>query len=116
MNIRIDKLLNESNHKMQHLETPTLRADTLLSLVRAERLNRKDPNLIQAAKMGLVKMLDGMNDTEYIQELEYVIEVLKNYMTNNSLDYPLPINKFSKGLTDKFLIIREKIDDIINNR
>jgi len=60
-------------------------------------------------------MLDGMNDTEYIQELDFVIEVLKNYQTNNSLDYPLPINKFSIDLSNKFVMIRKKIDDIINN-
>ena len=112
--ILINDCFEEFEQKIEHLKTPTLRADSLLKLFQIEQSNLSDINLIKGAQLGLNEMFEEMNKVDKSFEIRMAIEILSHYLKSNSFNLlAAPILGSDKEIVESFETINKKIEDLV---
>jgi len=115
--MKIEKLLVQKGSEIEHLDTPNLRANELLKILQIEYNNNKNINLLSSANHGLIEMLDGMNKSEILTELDFSIKILTGFQETGNFDLlAIPNNIASKDLSDAFESIKSLLINIITNK
>lgn len=113
----IEQILKEINKKIEHLQTPKLRAKSIKKLLQIEYDNYKNVDLLSATKKGLIEMLNEMDKSELLVDIEYSIILLDYYASNNSFNLKnTPINKISQDLSEKHNRIKTVITEIVETK
>ena len=106
-----DKLI-EIENKLDYQRTPTLRAESALSLINTEKANLKDINLLRGAFQGLTEMFTEMNKVDLLSEYDMAIKILTHFLENNSFNL-IAIQRFGTNQTKLFEEINEKLKGIV---
>jgi len=110
----IEQILKERNNKITHLQSPVLRAESLKKL---EQIEYDNINLIYATQKGLIEMLNRMDKTELLGDIDYTIILLDYFTSNNSFNLKnIPINKVSQDLSAKHNRIKTVIMEIVETK
>ncbi len=104
--------LTEIENKLEYQRTPTLRAESALSLINIEKANLKDINLLKGAFQGLTEMFTEMDKVDLLSESEMAIKILTHFLENNSFKF-IANQRFSSDQTKVFKEINEKIKGIV---
>lgn len=111
----IENLLTEIENKLEYQKTPRLRADSAFSLLRGERANHKDIDLLKGAKQGLKEMLGEMNKVEKLSEIDIAIKILDHYIANNSFSLiAIQRSNEDKITVDLFDELSSRLEKIVN--
>lgn len=111
MKNRMKDLLESCNSKLEHLKTPFLRADALLSLLRIESINNQQK--LFTSTRNVTEMLDLMDNFDFVADLDFSIALLESYLKTNEFYIVIPKNTFSKDLADRQMAVREIIIQMI---
>lgn len=111
--MKIQPVLNSCETQMEHLLSKQLRSETLLALLKTERENNKNPNLVNK-NYTAVEMMTDMDKNELRYELNYAIILLSDYQKTQSLSIAAPSNAYTQEFADKLNSIKEGIEKIIN--
>lgn len=112
--MKIEKLLIQKNSEIEHFDTPELRAKALLKTLEIEYNNNRNIDLISSAKKGLVEMLDEMDKSEILTELDYSIKILARFQETGNFDLiAIPLNAMSKDLSNNFESIKSLLISIV---
>jgi hypothetical protein len=111
--MKIQPVLDSCEMQMEHHRSPQLRSENLLSLLKIERENNKNNNLLNK-NFTAVEMSSDMDKNELRHELNYAIILLSDYQKSQSLSIALPSNAYSKDFADKLNAIKDSIETIIN--
>ena len=99
--------------QIEHLRSQHLRTDALLSLLKVAKANIGNINLVNAAS-STIGMLNEMDKSELIPELDFAIKLLSDFLTSNSYSIVIPSNEYSRDYADRFNSIKDKMVEIIN--
>jgi len=111
--MKILTVLPACDMQMEHLRSPQLRSEALLSLLKAERENIK--NIPQANKnFTAVEMMTEMERNELRYELNYAIILLTDYQKTQSFSIAMPSEAYTKEFAEKLNSIKNSIEAIIN--
>jgi hypothetical protein len=111
--MKMQPVLNSCETQMDHLLSKQLRSETLLALLKAERENNKNNNLVNK-NYTAVEMMTDMDKNELRYELNYAIILLSDYQKTQSLSIAMPSNAYTKEFADKLNTIKEGIETILN--
>ena len=106
-----DKLI-EIENKLDYQRTPTLRAESALSLINTEKANLKDINLLRGAFQGLTEMFTEMDKVDLLSEYDMAIKILTHFLENNSFNL-IAIQRFGSDQKKLFEEINEKLKGIV---
>ena len=113
--IRIESLLFLINKEIDHIENKELRAKELLRVLELEFQNNKNLDLLSSAQKGLTEMMDEMNKSEMLTEIEYSKTLIHHFLATGKFDLiSIPQNSFSIGFTEKIGKIKDLLMRIIN--
>jgi len=107
-------LLTVLNSKIQHLITPTLRAESLVSLLNIEKENYSKVDLQEATKQGTIEMLDAMNKHEIKSDFDFCIYFLRHFIETGNFDVLFAERPKSHTEKEKLQELKEKIESIVN--
>jgi hypothetical protein len=111
--MKIQEILNSCEKQIEHQHSQQLRSETLLSLLKGERDNKKNIILTNRT-FTAIEMINDMDNNDLIYELNYAIILLSDYQKSQSFSIALPSNAFSKDFADKLNSIKDSIETIIN--
>ena len=113
--IRIESLLFQTNKEIEHIENKELRAKELLRVLELEFQNNKNLDLLSSAQKGLTEMLNEMNKSEMLTEIEYSKSLIHYFLDTGKFDIiSIPQNSFSIGFAEKMEKIKDLLIRIIN--
>lgn len=111
--MKIESLLTELENEIRHLTTPILRANAILSNLKAEKINIKNnTHLLAGARKGLVEMFNEINKVDSVYEIDNAIAILEDYVKNGSFQLK-PAGQ--KKEIELFKLIKNRIEEIINS-
>jgi hypothetical protein len=97
--MKIQPVLDSCEMQMEHHRSTQLRSENLLSLLKVERENIKNNNLLNK-NFTAVEMSSDMDKNELRHELNYAIILLSDYQKSQSLSIALPSNAYSRISTN----------------
>jgi hypothetical protein len=113
--IRIESLLCQTNKEIEHLENKELRAKELLRVLEIEFQNNKNLDLLSSAQKGLTEMINEMNKSEMLTEIEYSKTLIHHFLDTGKFDLiSIPQNSLSIGFAEKMTKMKDLLIIIIN--
>ena len=110
--MKIENFLTELENEIRHLTTPILRADALLTNLKAEKINIKNnTHLLAGARKGLIEMFNETNKVDSVYEIDNAIAILEDYVKNSSFQLK-PVGQ--KKEIELFELIQKRIEEIVN--
>ncbi|MBN1971554.1 MAG: hypothetical protein JW870_19475 [Candidatus Delongbacteria bacterium] len=110
----IETKLNEIENRIEHLKTPALRAESMISLLNIEQVNSANIDLIKGAQAGLKEMFSEIEKVELSKDINNSISILNQYLNTNSFDlFIVPGTKTNEGEIKKFEYLNERIEQIV---
>lgn len=110
--MKIQPVLDSCEMLIEKQRSQQLRSEALLSLLKAERENLKNGNLVNK-NFTATELEKDMDKNELRYELNYAIILLSDYQKTKSLSIAQPSNAFSKEFADKLNSIKDSIEKII---
>jgi len=98
---------------MENQNSKQLRSETLLSLLKVERENIKNINLVNK-NFTAAEMMTDMDKNELRYELNYAIILLSDYQKTQSFSIAMPSNAYTREFADKLNTIKDSIETLIN--
>lgn len=115
--VLIGRILNEIRHKIDYLQSSTLRAESIKKLLEIEYKNNKNIDLISATQKGLVEMLSEIDKTQLLQEIEFAINLLENFITHNKFTLKtIPLNKDSIKMSERYDVIKNMMIELVKSK
>jgi len=111
--MKIQPVLDSCEVQMEHLQSPQLRSENLLSLLRIERENNKNIDLLNK-NYTAAQMSSDMDKNELRHQLNYAIILLTDYQKTQTLSVAEPSSAYSKEFAARLNSIKDGIDSIIN--
>ena len=99
--------------QMENQNSKQLRSETLLSLLKVERENIKNINLVNK-NFTAAEMMTDMDKNELRYELNYAIILLSDYQKTQSFSIAMPSNAYTREFADKLNTIKDSIETLIN--
>lgn len=107
-------ILNELNSKIQHLKTPTLRAESLTSFLNTEKENYSKTDLLAATKLGTVEMLDAMKKVEMTSDFDVCIYLLNHFIKSGDFDVAFATRPKNQADQERLQEIKERLRSIVD--
>jgi hypothetical protein len=111
--MKIQPVLNSCEMQMENQNSKQLRSETLLSLLKVERENIKNINLVNK-NFTAAEMMTDMDKNELRYELNYAIILLSDYQKTQSFSIAMPSNAYTREFADKLNTIKDSIETLIN--
>jgi len=111
--MKIQPVLDSCEMQMENLNSKLLRSETLLSLLKVERENIKNINLVNK-NFTAAEMMTDMDKNELRYELNYAIILLSDYQKTQSFSIAMPSNAYTREFADKLNTIKDSIETLIN--
>ena len=111
--MKIQPVLNSCEKQMENQNSKQLRSETLLSLLKVERENIKNINLVNK-NFTAAEMMTDMDKNELRYELNYAIILLSDYQKTQSFSIAMPSNAYTREFADKLNTIKDSIETLIN--
>ena len=111
--MKIQPVLNSCEMQMENQNSKQLRSETLLSLLKVERENIKNINLVNK-NFTATEMMTDMDKNELRYELNYAIILLSDYQKTQSFSIAMPSNAYTREFADKLNTIKNSIETLIN--
>jgi hypothetical protein len=91
------------------LTSEDLRADALHRLLKIELENSQNPKLLEAAKIGLVEMVEEFDKVQFHDELKHSLKILSVYLETGDWSVILPNGSGSKAYSNNLNEIQSLI-------
>jgi hypothetical protein len=111
--MKIQPVLSSCEMQMTHIQSPQLRSETLLEMLKAERENAKN-NTLNTKTFTSVELSNDMDKNELMYQLNYAIILLTDYQKTQSFSIALPSKAYSKEFADKLNSIKDGIETLVN--
>ena len=111
--MKIQPVLNSCEMQMENQNSKQLRSETLLTLLKVERENIKNINLVNK-NFTAAEMMTDMDKNELRYELNYAIILLSDYQKTQSFSIAMPSNAYTREFADKLNTIKDSIETLIN--
>jgi len=111
--MKIQGILSFCEQKIEHIHSPQLRASELVSLLKAERENIKNPNL-HNRNFTAAELTTDIDTNEVRYELNYAIILLTDYPLTQSFSIAQPSNAYTKEFAGKLNSIKDSVEIIVN--
>ena len=111
--MKIQPVLDSCEMQMENLNSKLLRSETLLSLLKIERENIKNINLVNK-NFTAAEMMTDMDKNELRYELNYAIILLSDFQKTQSFSVAVQSNAYTREFADKLNSIKDSVETLVN--
>lgn len=108
-------LLDQADKQIQHLKTPSLRAESMIPLIRTQKSNYSNTDLLAATLKGTVEMIDAMSKVEITSDFDICIGLLEHYLQTGNFNVEFITKPRNTSEEKRYRDIKEKLQLIVGS-